>query len=67
MSSTALMTVGLLTREHLATELKIDPQTMLLWEADGMPVLKIRKQSFYDLKAVAAWMRREGKPQRRRV
>lgn len=59
--TTALAAEGLVTRAQLATELDITEQSILLWEKDGLPVLKVGKQRLYDIKKVAGWIRRVGK------
>ena len=59
--------LGILTREQLAAQFGIEQSTVSDWEKyEGLPVIKIRRSSFYDLKAVTAWLRRKGKEKRSR-
>ena len=52
---------GVITRSQLALELGLSEQTIALWEKDGLPVFRIGRQRLFDVKKVAAWIRKMGK------
>ena len=53
------------TRDQLAIHLNIEPKTVLEWEKEeGLPVIKIRRSSFYDTEEVAAWLAKRGRQPR---
>ena len=52
---------GLITRAQLAAELSVSEQTIAIWEKTGLPVFRVGLQRLYDVKKVAAWIRKVGK------
>jgi len=48
---------GLLSRPQLATDLKCNDRTIIRYEEQGLPVIRLGALRFYDPAAVLAWMR----------
>jgi len=54
---------GYVTRAQLATEYKVAPTTIAVWQRrDGMPYTRVGTQPLYKLEDVAAWF--VARPQR---
>ena len=51
----------IMTRKELAADLKVSPQTIVAWEAKGMPVIRQNQIIRYDLEDVRAWLKQEEK------
>lgn len=57
----ALARDGMLTRAQLAAEIGVSEQTIAGWEKEGLPVLRVGAQRFYETARIMAWIRRVGK------
>lgn len=51
----------IMTRKELAAQLKVSPQTIVAWEADGLPVIRKNQIIRYELDDVRAWLKQEAK------
>lgn len=49
--------VRMLTREDLARELKVHPNTVDNWRKQGLPCVKINKSVRFDLQDVIDWLK----------
>ncbi len=51
----------MITREELAKEFKVHPNTILKWQKNGMPVYRIGKNVRYELQEVIEWIKKNNK------
>lgn len=58
-SQTGLL-AGLINRKQLAAELGRSERSIMVYEAEGLPVIRRGRLRFYDVSKVRAWL--EGKP-----
>ena len=47
----------MLTREDLANELQVHPNTVDNWRKQGLPCVKFNKSVRFDLQEVLAWLK----------
>lgn len=59
-----------ISREHLAEELMITPDTLSRWEArrEGPPCMRVGRKVFYRRSSIEAWLvsREQSRPMRKR-
>ena len=60
----ALAQRGILTRVQLAVEIGVKPETLVVWEKDGMPSIAQGKTVLYAVDAVISWMKKKNRRKR---